>query len=116
MLWCSFGAEAQPTVEGLEVVACIHGYAEDADRVDAAARAGPISEAVITDRMRENKTQEYKQQIIGNLGGFLGAGGTPYEDMQTEIQALLKNITDTLAMDVRNPLIKSYQRVLEKWN
>ena len=35
-----------------------------------------IDKEVITDRMRENKVLDYKQQIKGNLGGLLGSKGS----------------------------------------
>lgn len=76
----------------------------------------PITPEVITERMRHNKRIEYRQQIVGNMGGYLGCGGVPYEAIPEEIRALLKEVTDSLSMDDPNPIMKSYTRAKERWH
>jgi len=76
----------------------------------------PLTPAVITERMRENKRLEYKQQVIGNLGGYLGCKGVNPSNMSEEIETLLKEITDQLALDTAHPITKSYYRASERWS
>ena len=76
----------------------------------------PITPEVITDRIRQNKRIEYRQQIIGNLGGYLGCEGVPYEDIPEELKVILKDVTDSLSMDAPNPMRKSYLRAKERWH
>ena len=75
----------------------------------------PICEGVITARMRENKILEYKQQVKGNLGGLLGVKGVEYENMKTEMECLISEVSDELKRDETCSTMKSYLRVKEKW-
>ena len=75
----------------------------------------PICEGVITARMRENKILEYKQQVKGNLGGLLGVKGVEYKNMKREMDNLVSEIGDELAMDHPCSTMKSYIRVKKKW-
>jgi len=85
--------------------------------IDALAPyTAPLTPEVITERMRENKRLEYKQQVIGNLGGYLGCKGVYPSNMSEEIETLLKEITDQLAMDTAHPITKSYYRASERWS
>lgn len=54
----------------------------------------PLTPEVITERMRENKRMEYKQQVIGNLGGYLGCGGGLHENIRIEMDALVAQIAE----------------------
>jgi len=74
----------------------------------------PLTTEVITERLRENKRLEYKQQVIGNLGGYLGCGGVAYEDMQVEMESLIAEITHQLRGDT-HPIMKTYTKIKEKW-
>ena len=76
----------------------------------------PIGEEVITTRMRENKALEYKQQVKGNLGGFLGVKGVEYESMKREMECLILEVSDELTMDQPCSTMKSYLRIKDKWN
>lgn len=80
-----------------------------------ASYKSPIEEEVITARMRENKLLEYKQQIIGNLGGYMGVKGVPQEDMPKEIMSLIEAITENLSMEALHPIGKSYTRARKRW-
>ena len=75
----------------------------------------PIDEGVITARMRENKVLEYKQQVKGNLGGLLGVKGVEFENLKKEMECLVSEIADELAMDQPCSISKSYLRVRERW-
>ncbi len=80
-----------------------------------APHKSPIEEGVITMRMRQNKQLEYKQQIIGNLGGFLGVKGVSHTEIQEEIKSVAKEISDQLKMDIHHPIMKSYTRARDRW-
>ena len=75
-----------------------------------------IGEEVITTRMRENKVIEYKQQVKGNLGGFLGVKGVEPENMQKEMDRLISEVAEELEMDQPCSTMKSYMRVRGKWS
>lgn len=76
----------------------------------------PITREVITDRLRENKRLEYRQQIIGNLGGYLGCGGVAHEDIPEGMKSLISEVTNSLSMDAPNPIMKAYARARERWH
>ena len=75
----------------------------------------PIEEGVITARLRENKVLEYKQQVKGNIGGLLGVKGVEPENMQKEMDCLVLEVAEELAMDKPCSTMKSYIRVRERW-
>ena len=80
-----------------------------------APHLSPINERVITLRLRENKALQYKQQITGNLGGYLGVKGVEPEDMKTKTLALINEVTAALSNDTPSPLLKSYHKTRDKW-
>ena len=65
--------------------------------------------------MRENKVLEYKQQVKGNLGGFLGVKGVEPENMNKEMERLISDIADELAMNETCSAMKSYLRLQDRW-
>jgi uncharacterized protein YcfL len=75
----------------------------------------PLSQERITERMRNNKRLEYRQQVVGNLGGYMACGDVAYEDIQQEMQALIADISEQLSSDSAPPLIKAYNRTKERW-
>ena len=84
--------------------------------VDALAPyTSPIAPELITERMRENKRLEYRQQIIGNLGGYLGCDGVAPNEMKTAMESLIAEVAEGLAYNEKHPLIRSYSRAKEKW-
>jgi len=59
---------------------------------------------------------EYKQQTIGNFGGYLACKGVTYENMRVEMEALVADIADSLSRDYQEqPLLKSYLRARDRW-
>lgn len=76
----------------------------------------PLTEGVITDRMRENKQLEYRQQIAGNLGGWLAVSGATMEDAEECSKFLIEEICTSVARDGVPTLQKSFTRTRAKWD
>lgn len=77
--------------------------------------AAPLTVEAITDRMRENKQLEYRQQIAGNLGGWLAVSGACMEEAKESSISLMEEICASFAGDGTPVIQKSYTRVRDKW-
>ena len=58
---------------------------------------------------------EYKQQVIGNIGGFMGTKGVPIENLEREMKTIVNEIVNRLSKDMPHPITKSYARARERW-
>lgn len=76
----------------------------------------PLTEEAITNRMRENKQLEYRQQIAGNLGGWLAVSGLTMEDAEECSKHLIEDICTSVSRDGAPTLQKSFTRAGAKWS
>lgn len=77
--------------------------------------SSPLNEGVITELMRSNKLIEYRQQIIGNLGGYLGCRRVAQCDMAEAVFQLASDVSEALDHDDPHPMMRSYLKAKEKW-
>lgn len=76
----------------------------------------PFDPELILTHMKESKAREYRNQIIGNLGGYLGCKGISTKHMEKEIERMLSAILSNANNDSQDSLWRSYNRAFYKWN
>lgn len=65
--------------------------------------------------MRDNKQMEYRQQIAGNLGGWLAVSGVSMGDAEECSKHLIEEICASVTQDGVPALQRSYTRTRAKW-